>query len=567
MGRRLPLGGAVAAAIALLAVAPASAAVTCEFDAAAETLAINMGADNDQAIVRVNSGTIEVLGIPACTNGNATTTTIDDINVFDNSADGDTRIEIRDPATFQPGSVIEEGSATLSEIEFNIVLGGGTADRIDVAGSPASEVWRFGNSGLNANVGAGADDVEVVAVGQPDAWSLAGGGEVDNISAQGGNGAGAAYTGSARLRIQGDDGDDVLRGGDSTAGDELEGLRGSDTVLGFAGDDSVGGAPDGTNSLDGGAGVDTASYVNGNTATVDVGIAGPQDTGAGTDTLASLENIRGSDSSDTLTGDAGANRIDGRDGIDTIDGRAGNDVIADTADGATVTYARASAGVVANLTTGTATGGAGNDTLSGVTNLIGSPFADTLTGDAVANTITPLAGTDTVSALGGADSVDVRDGAADTASCGTAQDTAIADQATLDTVDADCETTSFLPDPDPDPEPPPGGGGNPPADTEVTFELSAKGKQRVLKRKAVVVSASCPLENCDVSFAGKVKPRAEELAAGDPEKLTLKLVRTKLRGIAKALRAGKKPKVAVKAVATDGAGNEAAQTLKVKAKR
>ena len=269
----------VAGIAGLLAFAgSAQAAVTCTFDDAADTLAINMSADNEQAIVRVNAGTIEVVTAPApCTNGNATVTTIDTVNVFDNSAGGDTRFEVRDVGAFAPGVTIE-GTTAASEIEFNVALATGTTDEIEVEGSAASEVWRFGNAGLNANVGIGTDDLEVTPVGQPDRWELVGEGDVDNISGQGGNGAGTAFTGAARLTIFGGDGGDVIRGGDSATGDQLDGLGGDDTVLGFAGDDTVGGAP-GTNSLDGGPGTDTGSFTNGNGATVDLGITGPQDTG------------------------------------------------------------------------------------------------------------------------------------------------------------------------------------------------------------------------------------------------------------------------------------------------
>ena len=570
--RRRKLAVAVAAGIAgaLAAAAPANATVTCDFNAGAETLTISMSADNDQATVRVVAGTIEVIGIPTCTNGNATTTTIDDINVVDNSAAGDTRVAIRDPLAFAPGSEIEEGSAARSEIEFNVVPGGGTSDRIEIQGTVANDIWRFGNGGLNVNVGAGIDDVEVVAVGQPDFWTFSGDDQVDNFSAQGGNGSGAAYTGTARLRMIGGEGDDVLRGGDSTAGDDLEGLQGSDTVLGFAGDDSVGGGPGGTNSLDGGTGVDDGSFRNADSVTVDLGISGPQDTGGALDTLTSIEGLVGSDSRDTLIGDGGPNRLDGRDGDDFLDGSGGNDTLADTADGATAVYAQSPGGVNADLTAGTATGGAGVDTLSGITDLTGSPFADTLTGSALANRITGLGGADTISALAGPDTVDVRDGEADTASCGTEIDTATADRASLDVIDPDCETTSFLPEPDPGDGGGGGGGGGdgtPAQDTSIEFTLSGKAKQRVLRRKRVVATASCPLEACTVTAGGPVKPLTAELEAAVPERLALELRRKPLRKVAKALERGKKPKLKVRAEVTDAAGNAAADTLRVKAKR
>jgi Ca2+-binding RTX toxin-like protein len=41
---------------------------------------------------------------------------------------------------------------------------------------------------------------------------------------------------------------------------------------------------------------------------------------AGTDTLTSIENLVGSDFNDTLTGDAGANKLEGGVGNDTLNG-------------------------------------------------------------------------------------------------------------------------------------------------------------------------------------------------------------------------------------------------------
>ena len=408
-GIRRAVATAAVLTVALAATAPASADTTCIFDAGADTLTVNMSETGDSTVLIVGAGgTIDLVPATACTGGTATVTTIDDINVFDNSGTGNTRVDIRQPQTFAPGSVIEEGNAAFSEIEFNIAPGGGTSDLITIAGESSTDIWRFGNSGLNMNVGVGADDLEIVSVGQPDVWTLRGNDAGDNISGQGGNGAGTAFTGAARLEIIGDDGGDVIRGGDSAAtGDILDGLAGNDDVFGFAGNDIVGGGA-GSNSLDGGPGIDDASFTG---ADFLHGRSGDHRASRPTrpgdvNTLTALENLIGSDGSDVLIGDAGPNTINGRDGLDAIDGRGGDDVLIDSADGATLTYAQAPAGVSVNLAAGTATGGAGTDTLTGsFTNLIGSQFADSLTGNALGNSITGLGGSDTISALAGADSV------------------------------------------------------------------------------------------------------------------------------------------------------------------
>jgi serralysin len=79
--------------------------------------------------------------------------------------------------------------------------------------------------------------------------------------------------------------------------------------------------------LDGGGGIDTASYAGASGAiAVDLSITTAQFTGAaGTDTLLSIENLVGSSFADNLRGDGNANQIDGGGGADILNGGAGND--------------------------------------------------------------------------------------------------------------------------------------------------------------------------------------------------------------------------------------------------
>jgi Ca2+-binding RTX toxin-like protein len=131
----------------------------------------------------------------------------------------------------------------------------------------------------------------------------------------------------------GDGGDDTLAGGegaDSLYGgddaDELLGGAGDDTLDGGAGNDVLDGGDD---SLPGGGGTDTASFLSATASvTVDLANQDPQDTGDGTDRLLSIENVIGSRQGDTLTGSADANVLDGNLGDDTIDGGGGNDTLA-----------------------------------------------------------------------------------------------------------------------------------------------------------------------------------------------------------------------------------------------
>ena len=120
--------------------------------------------------------------------------------------------------------------------------------------------------------------------------------------------------------------------------------------------------------------------------------------GGGNDTLTGIENLIGSAYDDTLTGDANANTLTGGDGNDTLVGGAGSD---------TAAYNLATSAVVVNLatTTAQATGGAGNDTLSGIENLTGSASGDALTGDSGINILSGLAGNDTLAGADGNDTL------------------------------------------------------------------------------------------------------------------------------------------------------------------
>jgi len=187
--------------------------------------------------------------------------------------------------------------------------------------------------------------------------------------------------------------------------DELTG-NGLDNVL-------VGGA--GADTLDGGAGLDMASYKKcGMGVTVNLADGTGSRGHARGDTLTSIENLRGSDHDDVLTGDAGANWLRGESGADTLNGGGGNDTLngeagADTLDGGAGTrdwaiYHRSDVGVTVNLATGTGSGGhAAGDTLTGIERLRGSAHDDVLTGDAGNNRLRGDAGADTLDGGAGQD--------------------------------------------------------------------------------------------------------------------------------------------------------------------
>lgn len=154
------------------------------------------------------------------------------------------------------------------------------------------------------------------------------------------DGHGGSDTAAVGLHYQagplllGTQGDDVLIGG---AGSEIHGGDGNDVLVASAGDNALYGdngddllvSGEGNDLLDGGAGVNTASYALAKAGvTVSTELNSPQDTGgAGIDTLHNIQNLIGSNYDDHLSGDEQANRLEGGLGNDVLDGGAGNDVL------------------------------------------------------------------------------------------------------------------------------------------------------------------------------------------------------------------------------------------------
>lgn len=213
-------------------------------------------------------------------------------------------------------------------------------------------------------------------------------------------------------------GPDILTGSPSPdfihalgGNDFVYGLEGDDNLFGDAGHDTLygGGSNDrliggiGNDKLNGGAGIDTADYSSGVLkgkaffgakagVSVNLTLAGAQNTGGGggIDTLVSIENLTGSNFTDTLTGNGANNVLSGLgghdlliggNGNDTLTGGAGNDVLNGGTGSDTADYGTATAGVIVNLdleNTPQNTGGAGIDTLVSIENLTGSKFNDSL---------------------------------------------------------------------------------------------------------------------------------------------------------------------------------------------
>ena len=224
---------------------------------------------------------------------------------------------------------------------------------------------------------------------------------------------------------------------DASAGnDQVVGGGGNDNLYGGDGDDFIKGGF-GDDVIDGGNGYDRAGYYQVDESlggvTVDLNIAGPQNTGAqGWDTLTGIEYVSGTPFADTLTGDANDNILWGSAATidaesnwvsasnnDTLDGGDGNDLLVVgignqslTGDSGTDTVSfTENFGDDPSIHISLALQGAAQDTgqgmwtLTGIENLSGGDDDDQLTGDANANVLAGATGNDTLVGGDGSDTL------------------------------------------------------------------------------------------------------------------------------------------------------------------
>ncbi|SDY83415.1 calcium-binding protein [Nitrosomonas sp. Nm33] len=228
-----------------------------------------------------------------------------------------------------------------------------------------------------------------------------------------------------------------LAAGTSSGGAGNDTLNGIEGVIGSSYNDTLYGP-----NLRGGLGNDILqgdgygwswAYYDDATSSVTVNlVTGTSSGGAGNDTLSGIENITGSAYNDTLTGDGNYNTLDGGKGndwlvgglgYDSLNGGDGNDHLDggedddnltggqgdDVLQGGTgfdrATYWDAISSVTVNLATGTASGGAGNDTLTGIEGITASGYNDTLIGDNSNNELNGGDGDDTVNGGDGDDTL------------------------------------------------------------------------------------------------------------------------------------------------------------------
>ncbi|MBI2254724.1 MAG: hypothetical protein HYU58_08910 [Proteobacteria bacterium] len=284
---------------------------------------------------------------------------------------------------------------------------GGAGDEI-VTGDEATN-WLAGAAGNDVVLGLGGKDVLI-------------GGSGDDVLS-GGEGADLIYGGEGKDRADYSDSVfgvtvDLTNNANNKSGDaegdqlfgieDVVGSRGNDKITGDSSDSRIWGG-DGEDTIDGGAGVDTVSYSDSVFGvTVDLTNSANNKGGfAQGDVLINIENVTGSSFDDSLTGDGGDNRLEGGVGKDILIGGAGID---------TAVYENSVGGVSIDLGANEGKGGeAEGDTWTGIENVLGSDYADSLTGDANANRLEGGQGSDTLQGGGGADTLVGGDGS-DTAS-------------------------------------------------------------------------------------------------------------------------------------------------------
>jgi len=233
---------------------------------------------------------------------------------------------------------------------------------------------------------------------------------------------------------------EIDRVGGTMLADVMTGAAGFQDFRGFGGNDTIDGGAD-TDRIDYSAGRSDFGGTSGG-VTVDLAAGTAIDAYGDTDTLINIENVRGTNDADVITGDTVGQRLEGRGGNDTIDGGAGEDDLRgedgndsilggddndqlrggsgnDTLDGGAgdndeAYYRDASGGVSVDLSTGTASDGSGGtDTLLNIESVEGSEFADTIVGAVgVYNSLDGRGGNDSLTGANDVESVELfgRDG-------------------------------------------------------------------------------------------------------------------------------------------------------------
>jgi len=307
---------------------------------------------NSPGPVIVNLGTAPIMVGPevvaggTARDGFGTTDTLLHVNYVMGSAFADTliggnpeydntfeRFEGRGGDDFMDGgSGIDEVSYQNAPGPVTVNLGSGTATGAD--GNDTFVNMEGARGSQSGDVLIGSNDVNVVEhfIGDGGNDFIDGGAGIDFASWQAvalaAGGVNAFIENGSGVVFQSQAGTDTL-----TNIEGLVGTNSNDTLAGGMGDQWFRGRG-GSDLLNGGVGSDTADYsVDPGAVTVNLATGTATDGWGdiwalgGTDTLISIENVKGSQFNDTLTGDANANRLDGGAGDDAIKGSAGADTL------------------------------------------------------------------------------------------------------------------------------------------------------------------------------------------------------------------------------------------------
>ncbi|WP_262297412.1 hypothetical protein [Microvirga sesbaniae] len=190
--------------------------------------------------------------------------------------------------------------------------------------------------------------------------------------------------------------------------DRFYGGGGNDTLIGGAGYDFFYGSA-GSDSIDGGAASGIVDYLS-LTASVQVDLnagSAVKSTG-GTDTLANIVNVQGTNAADSIIGNGSANELKGGGGKDFIDGRGGNDTINGNAGDDSIAGGDEDDMLYGEDGNDTLDGGNGNDELHGWTDsdsLIGGAGIDKIYGEFGFDTLDGGADADTLDGGDNSDSL------------------------------------------------------------------------------------------------------------------------------------------------------------------
>jgi len=288
------------------------------------------------------------------------------------------------------GNDLLDGRGGTDRVDYNTTQGSVTVN--------LSSTVQFGVGAGQADDGVGGTDtlisIENIRGSQVGDDILIGDGNNNFIEGQGGNDT-----------IFGNSGNDQLFGG---AGDDtLDMGQGSDTATGGAGNDFI------TGQAGPSGGFNTANYGDATGAvTITLSAAsGAVGAGVGTDTFGSVDRIFGSDFDDVFNADLswsgsqyGAFGGSPANGFNEFRGGAGNDTINGSGFTRIAFDDAGPGGVDVDFTTGTAIGdGVGTDTFTGVNQVRGSNFDDTVLGSNANEEMRMRGGNDSIDGGGGTD--------------------------------------------------------------------------------------------------------------------------------------------------------------------